>query len=31
MLSLELMEPVEAAPGLPACDPDAQGIAWIVC
>jgi hypothetical protein len=29
-VSLDLMELVEAAPGLPACDPDAQGITWIV-
>lgn len=31
MLSLELMELVEAAPGLPASDPDAEGMTWIVC
>jgi hypothetical protein len=30
MLSLDLVERVEAAPGLPGCDPDAQGITWIV-
>jgi hypothetical protein len=30
MLSLDLMELVEAAPGLSACDPDARGITWIV-
>ena len=30
ILSLDLVELVEAAPGLPACGPDAQGITWIV-
>jgi hypothetical protein len=30
MLSLDLVDLVEAPPGLPACDPDAQGITWIL-
>jgi hypothetical protein len=30
LLSLELVELVDAPPGLPACDPDADGITWIV-
>jgi hypothetical protein len=29
ILSVDLMGLVEAAPGLPACDPDSQGITWI--
>ena len=29
-LSLDLVDLVKAPPGLPACDPDAQGITWIV-
>jgi hypothetical protein len=30
IVSLNLVELVEAAPGLPACDPDVEGITWIV-
>lgn len=30
MLSLDLVDLIEAAPGLPVCDPDSQGITWIV-